>query len=143
MAICNRDYDASEQTRVIQQCYGAVATALVLPVAVISYPCNILQAKYAAVGVSGTPTGILKVNRFIVGSGSTVFLGAGTTFALQAVGTSGVQTCGLVTAGSTALQLIAGDEITWTSAGSNAAVSSLAVSLVLQATQDIRNFFGA
>ena len=143
MAICNRDLDSSEQKHTIQANYGVVATALVLPVATISYPCTLVAAKYAAVGISNTPSGILKINRFIVGSGSTVYLGAGTTFALQAVGTSGVQNCGLVAAGSTALSLLAGDEITFTTAGSNGAVSSLAVSLVVQATQDIRTFYGS
>jgi hypothetical protein len=143
MAICNRDLDPSEQKHVLAANYGAVATTLVLPVGVVPYPSTIVSARVAATGISGAPTGALKINRFIVGSGSTVYLGGFTTLTLQAVGTSGVQSVVIAAAGSTALNLLAGDEITYTSAGANAAVSGLAVSVVIQATQDIRSYYGS
>lgn len=143
MAICNRDLDPSQQKEVVAANYGAVATSLVIPVGIIPYPATIVSARVAATGISGSPTGALKINRFIVGSGSTVYLGGFTTLTVQAVGTSGVQSVVIAAAGSTALQLQAGDEITYTSAGSNAAVASLAVSVVIQATQDIKTFFGS
>ncbi len=142
MAICNRDLDASEQKLEIVANYGAVATTLILPVGNVPWPCTIVGARVAAVGISNAPTGALKINRFIVGSGSTVYLGGFTTLTLQAVGTSGLQSVVIAAAGSTALSLQAGDEITYTSAGSNSAVSSLSVSIVVQKTQEIVTHFG-
>ncbi len=143
MAICNRDLDVSEEKHNINANYGLVATTLVLPVGIVPYPATIVSARVAAVGISNAPTGALKINRFVVGAGSTVYLGGFTTLTLQAVGTSGVQSVVVAAAGSTALQLQAGDEITYTSGGSNSACDSVSVTVIVQATQDIRTWFGA
>ncbi len=141
MAICNRDLDASEQKLEIAANYGNVATTLVIPVGIVPYPCTLIGARVAATGISNSPTGALKINRFIVGSGSTVYLGGFTTLTLVDVGTSGIQSVVIAAAGSTALSLQAGDEFTWTSAGANSA-ATVAVSIVVQKTQDIVSHFG-
>lgn len=143
MAICNRDLDASEQKHEISANYGLVATSLTLPVGIVPYPANIVSARVAAVGLSGAPTGSLRIQRFITGAGATAYLGAFTTLTLTAVGTSGIQSVVTAASGSTALQLQAGDVITYVSAASNAAVDSLSVAVVIQATQDIRTYFGS
>ncbi len=141
MAICNRDLDASEQKIEIVANYGVLATALVVPVGIVPWPCTLVGARVAATGLSGAPTGALKINRFIVGSGTTVYLGGFTTLTLQTVGTSGIQSVVIAAAGSTALSLLAGDEITYTSGAANAA-ATVAVSVVVQKTQDIVQHFG-
>ncbi len=143
MAICNRDLDSSEQKSTLAANYGVVATSLTVPVGVVPFPSTIVAARLAATGISNTPTISLRINRFIVGSGSTQYTGGFTTLTMVASGTSGIQTAVIAAAGSTALQLQAGDEIVAVSAGSNAACTNLAVSVVIQATQDIKSFYGA
>jgi hypothetical protein len=142
MAICNRDLDVSQQQNPVQQCFGLVATGQVLPVALVDSPGTLKGVKVALTGLSGAPTVLLKVQRFIVGSGNTVISGGATTLTGQAVGTSGAQSLVLAAAGSSFLSLLAGDQITLTLGGSNTAADSMAVSTVIQYTQDIRSHYG-
>jgi len=142
MAICNRDLGFSEQEKLLGDAYGALATGVTVPVATVPWPCTIQSAKVAAFGISGTPTVALTIQRFIVGSGVTSYLGGFTTLTMQAAGTSGVQSVVTAAAGSTALLLQTGDVIMATTGGANSAVTGLQVSVVVQATQDIRSWFG-
>lgn len=143
MAICNRDLDVSQQKVALSDRFGALATGLTLPVMSIASPANLIAAKLGAFGISGTPTALLSIQRFIVGSGVTSFLGGITTLTLQAEGTSGMQSAVIAAAGSTALQLQAGDIVMLTTGGANSAVTGLEVSLVVQYTQDIKSYYGA
>ncbi len=143
MAIVNRGLDPSQQAVSFGAAYGPLGTGVTSPVLVVPYPCTLSQAKAAAFGISGTPTLVLSIQRFITGSGVTSYLGGMTTLTLQAAGTSGVQSVVTAAQGSTALNLQQGDVIMATTGGSNAAVTGLAVSLVLKASQDVRQFFGA
>lgn len=142
MGITNRSLDVSEKNRNVAANYGLTATSLVLNVAMISYPCTLQAARVAAKGISGSPTLLLKVDRFIVGAGSTVIAGGATSLAVQAVGTSGIQSVVLAASGSSFLSLQQGDVVTATTAGANSAVDNLSVSLVIQAIQDIKSSFG-
>jgi hypothetical protein len=142
MGVTNRSLDVSEKNRNVGANYGLTATSLVLNVAMIPYPCTLQAARVAAKGISGTPTVLLKVDRFIVGAGSTVISGGATTLTMQAVGTSGIQTVVLAAAGSSFLSLQQGDVVTATTGGSNSAVDDLSISLVIQAIQDIKTSFG-
>lgn len=143
MAVVNRTLDTSEQYKVHGIVSAAVATGVTLAVAHVAWPCTIKAAEVAAFGVSNTFSGCLYINRFIVGSGLTV-IALGTSFAPPAFGTSGVPASGvsLPAVGSSLLNLQANDVITFLSAGSNAAVNTLSLQLVLQPTQDIRTYFG-
>lgn len=143
MAIVNRTLDASEQKKAFEMSAGAVATGVTLPVCLVPYPCNFLAAEFAAAGLSGSPTAALAVNRFIVGTGFTTWvIAAGGSNTLQAYGTSGPLAAVCVAQGSTLLELQADDLITVTSGGSNAAVTQLAVGIVLQPIMDIKTTFG-
>ncbi len=142
MAICNRDLDVSQKQFAQSACYGLVATGLILPVAVVDSPGTLVGVKMLATGLSGSPTALVKVQRFIVGSGNTVISGGATTLTLQAVGTSGGQSAVLAAVGSSFLSLLAGDQITVTLGGSTTAADSLAVSTVVQYSQDIRTHYG-
>ena len=141
MGVTNRSLDVSEKNRILQVNYGLTATSKVLNVAMIPYPCTLQGAFLAAKGLSGAPTYQLKVDRFIVGSGGTTIVGGATTLTGQAVGTSGVQAFSLAAAGSSFLQLQNGYLVTVTTAVANTAVDALSISLVVQATQDIRSSF--
>jgi hypothetical protein len=103
----------------------------------------VVAAKIAAFGISGTPTAALSIQRFIVGSGVTSYLGGFTTLTMIAAGTSGAQSVVTAASGSTALQLLAGDVIMMTTGGANSAVTGVAVDLVVQYTQDIKSYFGS
>lgn len=95
---------------------------------------DIDSAKLSAVGLSGSPTAQLQIQRFVTGAGQTT-IALGPAVTLVAVGTSGPQSFSF---SSTALQ--AGDQIVATHAGTNAAVDQLAVAMVVEATQDIKSW---
>ncbi len=101
-----------------------------------------MAARAAATGISGAPLLDLSITRFIVGSGTTSYLGGFTTLTLQAVGTSGIQSATIAVAGSTALSLLTGDVVYGSVSGQDSAVTGLAVSLVVDATQSIKTIFG-
>ena len=150
MGILSRTKDASEQKETLSGSYSTVATGVTLPIAVVPYACNVVGAQIAAVGISGSPQYTVAVNRFIAGTGFTTWVlttgasnipasygtsGAG-VFGASAFGASGMLLTNAV--GSTLNQLIANDLLTVTSGGSNAAVVSLALSVVVQPIQDVR-----
>ncbi len=142
MAITNRSLDVSEKNRVIWANYGLTVTSKVLNVAMIPYPCTLQAARLAVKGVSNSPTYQLKVDRFIVGAGTTTIAGGATTLTPLAIGTSGISSFVLAAAGSSFLSLQTGDVVTVTTAVANTAVDDLSISLVVQAVQDIKTSFG-
>lgn len=139
MAIANRELDSSEQKVVIQAPLALVATGKEIPVYTVPRPMTLVSAYAAAIGLSGSPTGVLKVNRNTSG-GATLIAGGMTTLTLQAAGTSGPQACVLAASGSSFLSLAKGDVVSWTSGGANTA-AYVQVALVVQATQDIKSHF--
>lgn len=147
MAVINRALDNSQQEWEYSAQFGALGTgasnaAVSLPIAMIPYPSTLVAARAAITGSSGSPTISLSIKRFIVGSGTTAYLGGFTTLALQNVGTSGLQSVTIAVAGSTALGLLTGDVIYGSFAGQDSAATSLAVSIVIDATQSVRTHFG-
>lgn len=142
MGITNRAKDVSEQRDSIQGEFLAVATGITLLVAQIPYNSTLDAVKVSAQGLSGAPTYDLRVWRFIVGTGVTTIAGGATTVTPSTMGTSGPTSMVLAATGSTLLQLLANDVITLTSGVANAAVTALAVSVVIKAVQDIKTTFG-
>lgn len=142
MAIINRTLDPSEQRRIIEQSYGAVATGATLHVAVVPYPAELQAAVMAVAGLSGSPTYDLRILRFIVGTGVTTFSPGTTTLTGAAVGTSGLQSFLLAANGSTLVALLANDVITVTSGAANTAVTNASFGVVLKALQDYKTSFG-
>lgn len=98
------------------------------------HPMTVDSAKLSAVGLSGSPTAQLQIQRFVTGAGQTT-IALGPAVSLVAVGTSGPQSFSF---SSTALQ--AGDQIVATHAGANAAAAQLAIALVVEATEDIKSW---
>jgi hypothetical protein len=92
-------------------------------------------------GVSGSPTYTLAVNRFIAGSGFTTWAVSGAE-APAVFGTSGVLARGmsLLASGSTLLNLLPNDLLTYTSGASNAA-ASVGIAVVLRPIQDVKKHF--
>lgn len=147
MAIVNRDLDASEQ----KQDYHSKFTTAVAASAgqtyiafKAAYPCTIKNVSLAADGVSGAPSVVLALQRFIVGSGSTLIPGVGATTAVLAFGTSGAVGVSLAANGSTLLNMQTNDclIVNQLFSGGNVSLSGLEVTAVVQATQDIKQYFG-
>lgn len=143
MGLTNRDKDSSEQKQTFTASFGAVATGSTLSLAVVPWPAELKAVRAAAHGLSGSPTVDLRILRFVSGAGMTAIAGGMTTLTLQAVGTSGVQSGALASAGSSLLQLQAGDVITATHGAANTNVLGVSYALVLQALQDIKSHFGS
>lgn len=140
MAIVNRDKDSSEQYQVVNFPAGAVATGSTREVWVAPFPCTISAIKAMAAGLSGAPQALVKINRFIVGTGVTAI----TVHAAQAIpafSTSGLFGLSLPASGSTLLNMTANDVLEITTSGSNTAFGDLNLAVKVQKTQDILSFF--
>lgn len=140
MGIINRTLDASEQKEVIDRRIGGTVTGTAYPIYTAAYPSTISDARAVALGLSGTPTSTLGIQRFITGVGATTITVGGALTAV-AFGTSGLQRFSLPATGSTLLNLQTGDVLTVTAAGTNAALVSLQVTVVAQAIQDVKSYF--
>lgn len=134
MGIINRTKDSSEQTFSVSYNVRPTATSTTDLVFQIPQAGTILAGQLSAVGLSGSPTAAMAIKRFVVGAGETL-IPIGAALALVATSTSGPQS---YTFSSTALQ--AGDVLSVTHAGSNAAVQQLNVAVAIQSTQDIKTW---
>lgn len=146
MAIVNRDLDISEQTRVlsavVSTSVGASAASNFF-VAQLPYPATLKGVAVAANSVSGTPQVSVSIQRFTA-AGATVIAYAGSTLAVVAHGTSvAYQTVTMATAGSTLLNLQAGDVVILKQefSGGNVAISNAVVTVSVTALQDVKKFF--
>ncbi len=143
MAVVNRDLDVSEQKCVLNApLSGVVATGLTLGVAVIPYAATLRNIQVAAVGLSGAPTWTFFVYRFIAGTGYTAIACAG-ALTVANYGTSGIQGVSLVASGSSLLNMLANDVVGVSTTGANTAAGSAAVSVAIQALQDVKAVFGS
>jgi hypothetical protein len=149
MAICNRDMDASEQKECFERktnlSVGASAGTNFWITGPMPFPGTVKAVQVAHFGLSGAPVGSIEVIRFIPGTGQTQIIGLGATLTASAIGTSGVQGFSLVAAGSTLLNLQAGDILVYNQlfSGGNVATAQSAVTAIIQKTQDIVSMFGS
>lgn len=142
MAVINRTKDSSEKREAIhwrQQL--ALTTGETGVISYIPYPC-VLRA--ANVGCLDNPAGaaniFLTVNRFIVGTGATVFA-VGSTFVPPIFGTSGSIAAGISLPATQ--NLMAGDVLGYqVGGGSSAYISGMAGAFVIEAVQDAKAFLG-
>lgn len=137
MALVNRDKDSSEQKDVQPMNIQNSVTGEVGLVWHVPYPVVLSAAKAVVIGLSGAPTAALGIQRFIAGSGNTT-IGIASALTLVAQSTSGPQSFSL---SSTSLALQAGDVVQITHGASNAAAKQIMVSLVCQASQDVKSYY--
>lgn len=139
MGIVNRTLDTSEKNKQMDVTINNTVTGK--DYIVYRAPCamEIVDARAAGVGLSGTPTSTLKLQRFVTGAGLTTISISG-ALTVTAIGTSGALQYSLPAAGSSLLSLAAGDVVVATSAGTNAALEQQYVSLVVKSLQDIRTW---
>lgn len=140
MGIVNRTLDTSEQKELVQQDLVATSTGVDYVIHKAPRAQTLIDAKATAVGLSGTPTATLKLQRFVVGAGLTTIAISG-ALTHSAIGTSGTQTFSLPAAGSSLLSLAAGDFLVVTTAGTNAGLAQLLVDVVVQNVQDIKAWY--
>ncbi len=148
MAIVNRDKDVSEQKvsacSVFAASVGASAGAN-FHLWMAPFPCEVKAVAVSASGISGAPTASINNLRFVVGAGATQILGIGATLTVLANGTSGPQTFTMGTAGSTIMQMQAGDILVYNQlfSGGNVASANTTVSVVVKKLQDIVSHWGS
>lgn len=140
MGIVNRTKDTSEQKEGLEAQINTTSTGVDYPIALIECPVLITDAKTACLGLSGTPTSTLKVQRFVAGAGNTTIAISG-ALTITAYGTSGYLTYSLPAAGSSLLQLQKGDLLVATSGGANSGLVSQLVDVVIQKLQDIKTWY--
>jgi hypothetical protein len=138
MGIINRTLDASEQKQILgAQAVQTVTNSLEVALGAIPRAMTIVDAQTTCTGISGAPTGIIRVTRF---GGASFFVGS--TFLIPAVGVSGVLGVSLPAAGSTVLNLQKDDVVSIVfGGGTGAAAVSAIVDVVVQNTQDIKTWY--
>jgi hypothetical protein len=141
MGIINRTMDASEQKDQVQTVVMAPVNAQEIPLFVAPRACTISDVKASLLGISGAPNLLLRVQRFVPGTGGSTF-NVGSTFTVAAFGTSGLQGASLPAAGSTTLNLVKGDVLSAIhGGGSGAASTATIIELVVQYAQDIKTWY--
>ncbi len=146
MAIVNRDLAISEKRAGPYQAFAALIGTGVTGI-ICSIPCpSVLDGcQVMAFGTSGAPTIQLVINRFIVGTGSTVFT-VGGALAVAAFGTSGLGAAAtfgvsLPQIGSTLLNLFTNDVIMYQTGGANSAMTGLTMDLAIRPIADHKTFY--
>ncbi len=140
MGIINRTNDASEQKDLVQTSFQAVGTAFTLLIHKAPRAQVITDAKCSTTGLSGAATVALALERFVVGAGLT-HIAIGGALTVANLSTSGSQTFSLPAAGSTLLNLAAGDVLCALTGGANAAAVQYLIDVVVQNTQDIKSWY--
>ena len=148
MGAINRDLDHSARRFPMEFVLGspgaAVGTGQTWVIGLVPAPCSVDAIQLAAQGISGSPTGIVQVQRFIPGAGYTVFP-IGSTFALSSFGTSGVYSAtigvSLPQIGATLTTLFANDVLMYLSGGANSACASIAGGVCLRPIQDLVKWY--
>ncbi len=139
MGIANRDKDNSEKNYVIQNTFGAVATGASTWVGVVPTAGQILGIQLSGRGLSAVPVYQLAVARWTSAGITGFVIGSAVTLA-GAFGLSGSLVGTSFVSSSYAAQ--SGDLLVLNSSGANTAVTDLAVAVVIQATQDIKQTCG-
>lgn len=139
MGIINRSKDISEQKDQVEVLVKDTVTGKDYLLHRAPRAQKIVDAKCLAVGMSGAPTGTLKLQRFVVGAGLTTISISG-ALTHSAIGTSGAQTFSLPATGSSLLNLQAGDALVMTTAVANTALEQALVNVVVQNIQDIKGW---
>jgi len=142
MAIAARDLEVSEKKLDHTQLIAATAVSSTYAIWMAPFPCELVAAQTASAGLSGTPLHNLGIVRFVAGAGLTTIVGQNSSFAVSAIGTSGVQGMSLIAAGSTLLQMQAGDILSLVTSGANSAALNVSVSIVVKKLQDIVSHYG-
>jgi hypothetical protein len=153
MGILNRTLDTTEQRKVFEANYSAVATGVTLNLGIVPFAGTIEEAQIAAWGLSGAPTYAFAINRFITGTGfTTIIFGVGTSNLTAEFGTSGAGAFGastfgssgvlMASYGSTLLNVLPNDLLTVTTGAANTASKFLSLGIVLKPIQDVKTHFG-
>lgn len=137
MGIINRTNDVSEQKESLMLKTGAQVNTNEFAVATVERPQVITAIQTVGFGVSGAPTGILRVTRF---GGASYFVGS--TFLVPNVGVSGPLGVSLPATGSSLLNLQKNDLVTVLfGGGTGAASQSAVVDIVVQNIADIKTWY--
>lgn len=141
MPIINRTLDGSEQKDAVVVVSAAPVNAQEIPLMIVPRAMTLSDVKASLYGISGAPNMLLRVQRFIPGTGGSTF-NIGSTTVIGAFGTSGYASYSMPVAGHTTLNLQKGDVLSYIHGGGSAAASTATiVELVLVNVADIKTWF--
>ncbi len=142
MAITNRDLDVSQQ-KIIKQFASSstIATSATMLVAMVPAQGVLKNIQLSAFGLSGAPH--LEINILKFAGGQTAVSGVGNTLVVTAFGTSGAIGFSLAAAGSSLLQVNAGDLIVLKTGNANTAMGTCVVDVVIGAVADYMAVYGS
>lgn len=142
MGFSNRDLDVSQQ-KVIKQFASAstIATSATMLIASVPVQGVLKSINLSAFGLSGAPH--LEINILKFAGGQTAVSGVGNTLVVTAFGTSGSIGFSLVAAGSSLLQVSAGDLIVLKTGNANTAMATCVVDVVIGAVADVMAVYGS
>lgn len=147
MAIVNRDLGQTEQMRTLASVLStsvAASAGSSFHAAQVPYPCTLMGIDVAANSVSGAPVISCDIKRWS-GAGVTTIANVGQSLTVTAHGIStAYQSMSMAAAGSTLLNLQAGDVIVINQnfSGGSVAAGNMVVTAVVQAIQDFKQSFG-
>ena len=140
MGIINRTLGDSEQKLDWQCDVSPMVTSQTYALAICPYVNAVLYgAQFSAVGLSGSPSVSLWIQRFIPAVGVTS-INIGGSLTLQAWGTSGIQSMTLISQYTNIIN--SGDLIMLSSSGSNTAAVQAMVTLTIREMNDTKSHFG-
>lgn len=140
MGIVNRTMDESEQQESLKVNASTVVNTNERQVAIIERACVIQKVRSTCTGISGAPTGLIRVFR---GGGGGATFNVGLTFLIPAMGVSGAMAgLSLPAAGSTQLNLQKDDLVSVIfGGGTGAAFDHGTVDIVVKNIQDIKTWY--
>lgn len=146
MAIANRDLGSSEQKHALINILStavAASAGISYNVVQVPYPCTLKNVVVAAGSISGAPQIAIDIKRY-TSTGVTTIPYASTTLAVLAYGASTAAQA-VVLSGSTFVNLQMGDVIVVNQlfSGGNVAIGNAVITAVVQASQDIKTWFGS
>jgi len=140
MSVINRTLDVSEQQENLVLSEKLAVATDALYVYHVPRPMQLQSINVAASGISGSPVGLVEIQRFVVGAGLTT-IPVGNSLAIAAIGTSGVQSVSLPAAGSSLLELQKDDILNVAISGDDSGADNLIISAVVKNLQDIKSWY--
>ena len=140
MSVINRTLDVSEQQENLVLSEKLAVATDALYVYHVPRPMQLQSINVAASGISGSPVGLVEIQRFVVGAGLTT-IPVGNSLAIAAIGTSGVQSVSLPAAGSSLLELQKDDILNVAISGADSGADNLIISAVVKNLQDIKSWY--
>ena len=142
MGEINRSLDSSERKRAYHSVHtGSVASSVHL-LFEAPHACTLVRARALAVSPTLNPSLGLYLHRFVVGTGMATYAVATGLTLSGSMSLSGPQQFSLPASGNSLLNLQKGDLLVVTHSGASTPIIGLGLSVCVQATEEIKSWWG-